>query len=346
MGLKVISRSDSGRSPTTVLAIAASAGGFEPLSDIIELLPSDLDLSVLIVVHISRSRPTPLAKLLSRVSTYDVTEAVDAQPLEVGHVYVAPPDHHLTVFRDSVRLTQGPRENRARPAADPLFRSIARWYGQRSIGLVLSGMRNDGASGLAGVHRRGGLALVQDPDEALFPPMPQAAIRANEPKVLSTPKEIVQAIDETARANVALDGSGARNGEFQTISENINEQTPADADEASQEGELTGLKCPDCGGSLWHRQKNGSSRYRCRVGHTLPSEILDEAQLDVLESTLWGAVVELEERADFLRRHQADIGLRDPQRWSEEIGEIELQAAQLRTLIPRVLSAGTIIESV
>jgi two-component system chemotaxis response regulator CheB len=318
----------------------------DPLREIIELLPTDVDLSVLVVVHINRRGPSLLAELLNRGSQYDVTQAVDGQPLESGHVYVARPDRHLTVFKDRVRLTRAPRENGARPAGDPLFRSMARWHGSSSVGLVLSGMRNDGASGLAEVHRRGGLPLVQDPKEALFPRMPEAAIRADKPKVLGTPREIVRVIERTARANAEERRSRVRSGGFEAISnENIERQTPADADEVSLEGRLTRLRCPDCGGSLWQRQESGISRYRCRVGHTHSTETLDEAQFDVLESTLWGAVVALEERADFLRRHQADRGQQLHQRCSEDIDEIEVHAAQLQALITSMLSAEPAVES-
>jgi two-component system chemotaxis response regulator CheB len=329
-----------------VLGIAASAGGLEPLRDIVELLPPDVDLSVLIVVHISRNRPSLLSQLLNRASKYEVSEAVDGQALESGHIYVARPDRHLTIFQDRVRLTRAPREHGARPAADPLFRSMARWHGASSIGLVLSGMRNDGASGLAEVRRRGGLTLVQDPTEALYPPMPQAAIRADKPKVFGTPRAIVQAIERAARANLEGERSVAGGGGFQAISNgNVEQLTPAHADEASQEGELTELRCPDCGGSLWQRQENGLSCYRCRVGHTLSTEALDEAQLDVLETALWSAVVALEERVDLLRRLQADGKGHADQRCSQEIAEIELQAAQLRALITNMLSAGIAVES-
>jgi two-component system chemotaxis response regulator CheB len=330
-----------------VLAIGASAGGVEPLSEIVQLLPLSLALSVLIVVHINPSRPSLLATLLGRVSDYDVTEAVEAEPLEAGHIYVAPPDHHLTVVQERVRLTRHPRENRARPAADPLFRSLARWYGPFSIGLVLSGMRNDGASGLAELHRSGGLALVQNPEEALFPPMPEAAIRVVEPKVLDTPKEIVQAVEETARANMDDDRSHARKAGFQIVNDDLtqDEEAAEDRAEVPQERDLTGLQCPECGGSLWQRSENDGPLYRCRVGHSLSTEALDEAQLDALESTLWGVVVSLEERADFLRRHQAEGKRHARDHWSEEIQEIEVRAAQLRELITTVFVAGPSFES-
>lgn len=333
------------RRPTTVLAIAASAGGFEPLKEIVERLPSDAGLSVLVVMHLSRSGPSSLAQVLGRVSLYEASQAVDAEPLESNHVYVAPPNYHLTVRDGHVRLTLGPRENRVRPSADPLFRSIARSYGLLAVGLVLSGMQNDGANGLAEIHRRGGLALVQDPGEAQFPPMPEAAIRADEPKVLSAPEEIVQAIEEAALENIRDRASRLSHDVGGTMNDNEADNDAAEADEASQAGELTGLKCPDCGGSLWHRNEKGNSSYRCRVGHALSAESLDEAQVDILESTLWEAVVRIEERAEFIRQLQVDETQSSYQRWSEDLEELEVQAARLREVIETVLSMQPATES-
>jgi two-component system chemotaxis response regulator CheB len=176
--------------------------------------------------------------------------------------------------------------------------------------------------------------------------MPEAAIRADTPKVFGTPSEIVQAIERTARANAEDRCSRVRSGGFQAISnESVEKQTPADADEVSQEGKLTRLRCPDCGGSLWQRKENGVSRYRCRVGHTFSTETLNEAQFDLLESTLWGAVMALEERADFLRKLQPDRGPQPNQHCSEDIDEIEVQAAQLRALVTSMLSAETAVET-
>jgi two-component system chemotaxis response regulator CheB len=192
----------SNRPPTTVLAIAASAGGYEPLKDLMVQLPTDLALSVLIVMHISPDHPTILARLLNRVSAYEVLQAADRMPVASARAYVAPPNHHLTLFQRYIRLTKGPRENRVRPSADPLFRSTARWYGDHAIGLVLSGMRSDGAKGIAEIHQRGGRVLVQDPEQADFPPMSEAAIKADEPDLIGTPGMMVEEIVRTAEANL------------------------------------------------------------------------------------------------------------------------------------------------
>jgi two-component system chemotaxis response regulator CheB len=185
-----------------VLAIAASAGGFEPLRVLMVQLPPDLALSVLIVMHIRPDHPSILAKLLNRVSAYEVLQAADRMPVASERAYVAPPNHHMTVFQQHIQLTSGPRENRVRPSADPLFRSTARWYGDQAIVLVVSGMRSDGAKGLAEIHQRGGRVLVQDPRLADFPSMPEAAIRADRPDLVGTPGMIVDEIVRTAEANL------------------------------------------------------------------------------------------------------------------------------------------------
>lgn len=310
---------------------------------IVELLPSELDLSVLIVIHVSRTRRNAISDVLGRCSDYGVAQAEDGVRLERGQMYVAPPDHHLTVHKDFVRLTRGPRENRVRPAIDPLFRSIARWYHDNSIGGVLSGMRSDGASGLAMIHSFGGVALVQDPIEAAYPDMPEAAIRADEPEVLVKPSEIVDAIELAARANTrgrSVTPARHSDGTDDMNDEDILAGIAADAGEHSQQGRLTPMKCPDCGGALWERQDRGVVRFRCRVGHAFSTESLDEAQLELLESTLWGAAVALEERADFLRRVHARVGGSRSADILQEIEEIEQQSIDLRELIPKVLATG------
>jgi two-component system chemotaxis response regulator CheB len=299
-----------------------------------EQLPPSLALSVLVVMHISPEHPNILARLLNRVSQYEVEQACDGMTLASGHAYVAPPNHHMTLVKQQIRLTSGPREQRVRPSANPLFRSTARWYGTRAIGLVLSGMRSDGASGLAEIHRRGGRALVQDPKNADFAPMPEAAIRADQPDLIGTPGEIVDAIVEAARAN--LRGEAAYQDDDRaedTATPGADNATWREENEDSQPGRLTSLRCPDCRGSHSEQKENSGFRYHCRIGHSFSTVDLDEAQQDDLEGALWGAVVALEERAEFLRGIQSRMGDRVHQRMSDEIAEKELQATTLRRLI-------------
>ena len=159
-----------------MIVVGGSAGAVEALRILVEGLPSDLDASVLVVVHIPPSAPGHLVEILQRRSALPVCWARDGQALERGRVYVAPPDAHLVVDDGHIRLTHAPRENHNRPAIDPLFRSAALAHGPRVIGVVLSGRLDDGTAGLWAVKERGGTTVVQDPDDAAHPDMPRNAL--------------------------------------------------------------------------------------------------------------------------------------------------------------------------
>jgi two-component system chemotaxis response regulator CheB len=182
-----------------VIVIGASAGGVEPLRYIVRALPADFPAAIFIVMHLSPLSPSVLPNILGTRGRMKVGGAVDGQPIEPANVYVAPPDMHLLVEPGYMRLSRGPRENRHRPAIDPLFRSAARSYGSRVIGIVLTGMLDDGAQGLHVVKSQGGIAIVQDPEEAAFNPMPLSAMKNNHVdyvlKVAEMPKKIMQLVD-------------------------------------------------------------------------------------------------------------------------------------------------------
>jgi two-component system chemotaxis response regulator CheB len=157
-----------------VVVIGASAGGVEAISTVVAQFPRDLRAVVLVVLHVSRGRSV-LPEILTRAGRLPAVHPRDGDPLEYGRIYVAPPDHHLTVESARARVVHGPTENGCRPAVDPLFRSAARVYGPRVIGVVLTGALDDGTAGLAAVKEAGGLAIVQDPDDAFASSMPRSA---------------------------------------------------------------------------------------------------------------------------------------------------------------------------
>ncbi|GAA2534208.1 chemotaxis protein CheB [Winogradskya humida] len=211
-----------------IVAAGASAGGVEALRALVSGLPSDYAGTLLVVLHLPRNAPTALPAILSRAGALSAAQAVDGESLRPGHIHVAPSDHHLLILEGRIRITRGPAENGHRPAIDPLFRSLARAFGRRAVGVVLSGTRDDGASGLAGIVARGGTAVVQDPAEALYPWMPHAAIAH------ASPQHIVPA---------------ARIGPL--LAELAALPCPASVSHASP-----GLACPACGGpalegALW-----------------------------------------------------------------------------------------------
>ncbi len=163
-----------------IVVIAASAGGLVPLLRIIAALPVPCSAAVFVVMHIG-ANPSILPQLLSNSGQHPAIFAQDGTLIEAGHIYVAPPDHHILLGPDCIRLDQGPKVHHTRPAADPLFISAAETYGHRVMGIVLSGSAGDGAAGLRAVSEHGGIALVQNPDEAVVPSMPRAAIMADHP---------------------------------------------------------------------------------------------------------------------------------------------------------------------
>ena len=158
-----------------IIVIGASAGGLQALSALLGKLPKDLQASVFVVWHISPNHRSILPAVLNRAGKLPATHAVDGEPIRPGRIYVAPPAYHLVLEVDRVRLTKGPKENRSRPAVDTLFRSAAYAFGPRVIGVVLTGALDDGTAGLWSIKDRGGIAIVQDPQEAENPSMPESA---------------------------------------------------------------------------------------------------------------------------------------------------------------------------
>jgi two-component system, chemotaxis family, protein-glutamate methylesterase/glutaminase len=159
-----------------IIVIGASAGGVEALSTLVRALPAGLPAAVFVVLHIPAQSPSLLPSILSRAGQLPAIQPTDGMAISPGCIYVAPPDHHMLLERGYIRIVRGPRENRHRPAIDPLFRSAARSYGARVTGVILTGTLDDGTAGLLAVKQRGGIAIVQDPKEALYTSMPRSAL--------------------------------------------------------------------------------------------------------------------------------------------------------------------------
>lgn len=277
-----------------IVVIGASAGGVEAITTVLAGLPRDLRAAVLVVLHISRGRSV-LPEIISRVSRLPATHPQDGDQLHYGHIYVAPPDHHLTVEGTQVRVQHGPSENGVRPAVDPLFRSAARAFGPRVVGVVLTGALDDGTAGLAAVKEAGGIAVVQDPDEAFSPSMPRSAMNLVAVDHVLPLREIPILL--TTLALETAPSNNQRTGPHLAPIEPDHSEARIALGPEDRPGRLSVYSCPECHGSLWETDDLGILRFRCRVGHVYSSESMLAAQTDSVDRALWAALRSLEERA-------------------------------------------------
>jgi two-component system chemotaxis response regulator CheB len=314
-----------------VVVVGASAGGVEALKELVGGLPADFPATVLVVLHIPPSSSNALAAILDRAGPLEVRGAAHGELLLPGAVRVAPPDHHLMVADGRLALSLGPRENGHRPAVDVLFRSAARAVGPRCIGVVLSGALDDGSAGLVAVRTRGGLGVVQDPDEALQPGMPASAIEAAAPEhvlpVADIPALLARLVTQEVPEDV--DQGASQLIEVETAMANF-DMSKIDAQE--HPGQPAGFSCPDCSGALWSIEERGLLRFRCRVGHAWSAESLLSQQSETLEGALWMALRSLEEKAalsrELGRRAEEDDRALSAARFTT-LGEESANAAQL-----------------
>jgi two-component system chemotaxis response regulator CheB len=261
-----------------IIVIGASAGGVEALKTVICALPGNLQAAIFIVLHVGRT-PSIMPEILNSCGSLRAIHPHNCEAIQYGRVYIAPPDNHLIIESGHVHLSKGPRENRARPAIDPLFRSAALVYGRRVIGVVLSGMLDDGTLGLWEIKRRGGIAIVQDPQDSMYPDMPRSAV-----------------------ANVPVDYSASLSEISSLLQKVCCETIETEMHEPLEESkpENTTLTCPDCHGPLQRIRHGDVMELRCRVGHRFSQEAALDAHADSEERVLWSAIESLEEGAELL----------------------------------------------
>jgi two-component system chemotaxis response regulator CheB len=301
-----------------LVVIGASAGGVEALKTLVARLPADIPAAICIVLHLAPTRASALAGILGRAGDLPCRSASDGERLRPGHILVAPPDHHLVVEDGRVRLTAGPRENGHRPAVDTLFRSAAHVREAGVVGVVLSGTRDDGAAGLAAIKSRGGLAIVQDPADALYPGMPANAIAHVE-------VDAIAPIDLVAETIVALVVGGP-------LPDDVQGSDPAVADPI-HESTLT-LVCPECGGVLSEGNEGGMPQWQCHIGHAYSPDSLAEAQGAAVEAALWTALRSLEDRAALMRR-LAEQGAQRGRHRSSALFAAQAEDAQAQAILVR-----------
>lgn len=280
----------------TVAVVGASAGGVEALVALVRGLPADLPAAVLVVLHVPPFGVSRLPQILARAGPLPAAHARDGEAIVAGRIYVAPPDRHLLVRAGSVALTRGPRENYSRPAIDPLFRTAARAYGPRVVGVILSGALSDGSAGLLAVKARGGAAIVQDPDEAAVESMPRSALRLVAADHVLPTAAIGPMVARLARRPVAKGATMTERDDEERIATVIEDDFLAQAEDRRANHE-TLYTCPDCGGVLWQADAGPALRFRCHVGHAYGPEVLLTQKSEELEEALWSCLRLLKERS-------------------------------------------------
>jgi two-component system chemotaxis response regulator CheB len=319
-----------------IIVVGASAGGVTALESLFANLPPDLPAAVCVVLHVAAGKPSILPDILRRSRGLHVAHAVDGEAIIYGRGYVAPPDRHLLLENQRLRLTRGPRENMSRPAIDPLFRTAAVQYGPRVVGVLLTGMMDDGSAGLAAIKACGGKAIVQDPLTATWPDMPLAAMR-------SVPVDYCLPLSDIPAVLVRL--VSRRAGRRVRCSPPLDVQFQVSTEKGSDdmrklletEGRPSQLACPECQGPIWELKEAGAPHFRCQVGHAFNGESFREAQTERIERALWTAVSALEDKAAFSRRLEARMRAANMANIARMYEEERVKAARQADLIRRVI---------
>ncbi|MBV9583867.1 MAG: chemotaxis protein CheB [Alphaproteobacteria bacterium] len=306
-----------------IIVIGGSAGALDAMLDIVAALPGDFPGSVLMVSHIG-ANPSHLPELLTAAGPLAAAHPETGEPIRPGRIYVAPPDHHMIVENGRIRLSRGPRQHFTRPAVDPLFRSAAEHYGPRAIGVVLSGTGSDGAAGLERIQRAGGLAVVQEPANALYPDMPRSAATAITPDHVVTRAELPALLRRLSSERMTKEAPAAMH--------------PASADMEELERPVA-LTCPECGGALREIDGAAVKEYRCHIGHRFGAKEVLDGQIEEVDHALGVAVRVLNERVE-LCRHMVEnartggrtMGVRH---WDRLRAEVEEQLQILHQFLAR-----------
>jgi two-component system chemotaxis response regulator CheB len=306
-----------------IVVIGASAGGVEALRDLVRALPADFPAAVFVVLHLAPTGPSVLPAILQRAGRLPAVHPESGERILPGRVYVAPPDRHMLLQEGRIVLTLGPRENRSRPAIDPLFRSASLEFGPRVVGIVLSGSLDDGSAGLRAVADKGGMTVVQDPQEAVHPTMPQSAMEAGAVDHCLRVADIASLLVSLANAPPFEEAEMARIG-----------TPPLEEVVPTPPGIFV---CPECHGPLREIDSEGALQFRCRVGHVFSPESLEAEKESDIERALFMALQSVEDGVSLARRlamRAAERGFAVAERrYREQAGAREEAAAHLRRLL-------------
>jgi two-component system, chemotaxis family, protein-glutamate methylesterase/glutaminase len=300
--------------PKFIIVVGASAGGFIAITELFSQLKEDMNAAVLVVLHIQTiSNETILMDRFQTQTKFKCKIAEENETIKKGTIYIGRPEKHLLVKDGKILLGSGAKENRWRPSIDVLFRSAAAHYGSRVIGIILTGLMNDGTAGMSAIKKTGGTCIVQDPEETEYPDMALSVLNNLEVDYCLKMEEMGIVLEEKTR-----------NGFIETP---IPEEVKAEARIAERMalgiavveelGERSNYVCPDCGGGLWEVVNEHILRYRCHTGHAYTANELLIRQSEGLENTLFTAIRMMEERKNLLEKMAKEESRKGWKRTSE-----------------------------
>lgn len=315
-----------------IIVVGTSAGGVEALCELNKHLPEDLDASVFVVLHIGTE--TMLPRILSRCGNLPAAIAEHKKRYKRGCIYCAPANCHLSIKDHVTVLTRGPRENGHRPAIDVLFRSAARTHRSNVIGVVLSGARDDGSAGLYAIKARGGVAIVQDPAEAVTPNMPRNALNMVDIDFCLPVRQIADVLVQLAT------GEATNITEVPNGGDRTEDQATVDRPTSEPPGDQIPVTCPECNGPIYEIKDGELALFQCFVGHRFSPESLSEEHSEALERALWTAVRKLKERVvlhENLLKHKRNKGENELfKRLEESVAMAKADLKLLREILDRI----------
>lgn len=285
-----------------IIVVGGSAGGVVALKDFVKSLPRELKGSVFIVLHVPAYAESNLPSILSKAGDREVIHPHDGDEIEQGMIYVAPSDHHLLVESNKIMVKKGPKENRFRPSIDALFRSAAYAFGPRVIGVILSGLLDDGTSGLWTVKQQGGLAIIQEPEDAEYPQMPQSVLEYVDVDHV-IPASLMGALLEGLIGEPTPQKHKLSEKDLVRLKKEVIIATKDNAFEMGimDMGELTEFTCPECHGALVRLVEGKLIRFRCHTGHAYTASSLLASITESVEEMLWSSMRGMEETTMLLK---------------------------------------------
>jgi two-component system chemotaxis response regulator CheB len=320
-----------------IIVIGASAGGIDALKTIVSDLPAELPATILITLHTAPYSLGILPEILERSGNLPASNATDLEQIQRGRIYVAPPDFHLLLEAPGfLRVTKGPKENRFRPAVDPLFRSAAHAFGPRVIGVVLTGWLDDGTAGLWAVKERGGTAVVQHPEDSFASGMPLNAVKHVEVDHITPLREIAPLLVRLAGEPVRKEGEIPMSDQMETEVKIAKEENALESG-ILRWGEPSIYTCPECHGVLLQKDEGSNLRFRCHTGHAYSVDSLLSEITEKSEESLWNAVRAVEEgillMRELARHFEEQHNRQEAKLLSAKAHQAQLKAEVMRNLI-------------